>query len=130
MKLRNVRLSLGNVAKTTNSKKMEVIGTSAIRERQVDGTYTDKVIGYALDCSAYRGDTLKVKFPEAVKEKVEKITALLQDDMLVEVSFTNLKLTPYAMLTKDGSILSGVSAKADDFEYTTQELDVDVDFEL
>ena len=130
MKLRNVRLSLGNVAKTTNSRKMEVIGTSVIRQRLEDGTYTDKAIGYALECAAYRGDTLKVKFPETVKEKVDKISALLQEDMLVEVSFTNLKLTPYAMLTRDGSVLSGVSAKADDFEYTTQELDVDVDIDL
>lgn len=130
MKLRNVRLALANVAKTTNSKKMEVIGTGVIRERLADGTYTDNVIGYALECSANRGDTLKVKFPEAVKEKVEKITVLLQNDMLVEVSFTNLKLTPYAMLTKEGGVLSGVSAKADDFEYTTQEIDVDLDIDL
>ena len=127
MKLRNIRLTLANVAKTPNSKIMEVIGTGIIRERLVDGTYSDKVIGYTLECSANKGDTLKVKFPANTKEKIEKITTLLQDDMLVEVSFVNLKLTPYAMLTKEGGVLSGVSAKADDFEYTVKEDEIFLD---
>ena len=69
-----------------------------------------------MDCSAYRGDTLKVKFPVTVESKINKLKKLLYDDVTVEISFSGLKLTPYAMIAKDGSLISGVSAKADDFE--------------
>lgn len=117
MKLRNVRLTMANVARTTNAKSMEVIATSVIQKRNESNTgFTDEIEGYAVDCSAYRGDTLKVKFPVAVEAKINKLKKLLYDDITVEISFTGLKLIPYAMLAKDGSLISGVSAKADDFE--------------
>lgn len=108
---------MGNVARTTNSKSMEVIATSVIQKRNDSNTgFTDEIEGYAVDCSAYRGDTLKVKFPVTVEAKINKLKKLLYDDVTVEISFSGLKLTPYAMLGKDGTLISGVSAKADDFE--------------
>lgn len=121
MKLKNLRLTLSNVARTTSSKSMEVISTSPIQKRNDSNTgYVDEIIGYAVDCCAYRGDTLKVKFPVTVADKISELNALLEQDMTVEISFTGLKLTPYAMKVNGDSILSGVSAKADDFTITKQ----------
>lgn len=117
MKLKNIRITMANVARTTNAKSMEVIATSVIQKRNESNTgFTNEIEGYAVDCSAYRGDTLKVKFPVTVEAKINKLKKLLYNDATVEISFTGLKLTPYAMLGKDGSLISGVSAKADDFE--------------
>ncbi len=116
MKLKNVRLTLGNVARTTNSKTMPVNEVGEIRSvDEATGKPLDAVTGYTITCSAYRGDELKVKFPVTVKEKWEQLKTELENDVNIEISFTNLKLTPYALKTNDGNVLSGVSAKADDF---------------
>ena len=130
MKLRNVRLTLANVARTTNSKAMEVTNVGTIKTRQEDGTYSNEISNYTVDCAAYRGDVLKVKFPLDVAEKIAKLKNHLENDELVEISFKGLKLTPYAMKANDGSVLSGVSAKADDFEIHVKEWDIDEDIEL
>ena len=62
MKLKNVRMTMANVARTTNAKSMEVISTSVIQKRNDSNTgFTDEIEGYAVDCSAYRGDTLKLE---------------------------------------------------------------------
>lgn len=116
MKLKNVRLTLGNVARTTNSKTMPVNEVGEIRSvDEATGKPLDTVTGYTVTCSAYRGDELKIKFPATVKEKWEQLKTELENDVNIEISFTNLKLTPYALKTNDGNVLSGVSAKADDF---------------
>ena len=130
MKLRNVRLTLANVARTTNAKSMEALNVGTVKERLEDGTYSDKVNNYTVDCAAYRGDTLKVKFPTTVASKIETLKNHLENDELVEISFKGLKLLPYAMKANDGSVLSGVSAKADDFEIHVKEIDIDEDIEL
>lgn len=130
MKLRNVRLTLPNVARTTNAKTMEVINVGTTKVRLEDGTYSDEIATYTVDCAAYRGDTLKVKFPVDVAEKIATLKTHLENDELVEISFKGLKLTPYAMKANDGSILSGVSAKADDFEIFVKELDLDEEIVL
>jgi len=133
MKLRNLRLTMANIARKTNDKTLEVIGTSAIRSKNKDGSYSSDPIGYALECAAYRGDTIKVKFPTTVEADIEQVKELLAQDKLVEVSFTGLKLTAYAMPT-DSGYLSGVSAKADSFTIaptTGSDLDnIDLDMEL
>ena len=130
MKLRNVRLTLANVARTTNAKTMEAISVGSIKVRLDDGTYSDEITNYTIDCAAYRGDTLKVKFPVTVADKIAALKKHLDDDALVEISFSGLKLTPYAMKANDGSVLSGVSAKADDFELHVKTLDLDDEIDL
>lgn len=40
----------------------------------------------------------------------------MESDISVMISFKKLKLTAYALKASDGRILSGVSAKAEDFE--------------
>lgn len=115
MKLRNVRLMLANVARTTNEKTMAVNSTGTIKERGEDGTISDKITGFKIDCAAYRGDTLTVKFPPTVADKITELEKMLEKDASVEIGFINLKLTPYALKANDGSVLSGISAKADDF---------------
>lgn len=114
MKLRNLRLTLANVARTTNSKTMEVIGTGFVRKHEKDGTFSDEIEAYTVECAAYRGDTLKIKFPVKLADKIEELKTLLDDDKLIEISFTGLKLTPFAF-ESNGKMLSGVSGTADDF---------------
>lgn len=130
MKLRNVRLTLANVARTTNSKTMEVINVGTTKVRLDDGTYSDEIANYTVECAAYRGDTLKVKFPVDVAEKIAELRKHLDNDELVEIGFKSLKLTPYAMKANDGSVLSGVSAKAEDFEIFVKEFDLEDEIEL
>lgn len=130
MNLRNIRLTLANVARTTNSKTMDVINVGTTRVRLEDGSYSDEISNYTVTCAGYRGDSLKIKFPVTVAEKIETLKNHLYNDELVEISFSGLKLTAYAMKANDGSILSGVSAKADDFEIHVKELDIDEYIEL
>lgn len=133
MKLRNVRLVLGNVARTTNAKSMAVNSVGTIYETDDNGNRTDKVTGYTVTCSAYRGDELKVKFPIEVESKITDLKKQLENDIEIEISFSGLKLTPYALKTKSGDVISGVSAKADDFDIVSSKLDeliVDDDIEM
>lgn len=115
MKLKNVRLTLANVARTTNSKTMSVNDAGAIYKKDDDGNWTQEIDGYYVDCSAYRGDTLKIKFDKSVANKIAQLQKELENDVEIEISFTGLKLTPYALKSSTGSVLSGVSAKAEDF---------------
>lgn len=130
MKLRNVRLTLANVARTTNSKTMPVNGTGTIKEKNADGTISDRIAQYTIDCSGYRGDTLKVKFDITVADKIAELNKLLENDMNVEISFVGLKLTPYALKSADGTVLSGVSAKATDFTIEKSDFDELTDLEI
>lgn len=129
MKLKNIRLTLANVNTTTNRKDMEVVETSINRERLQDGTMGRDIESYSLHCTAYKGDILKVKVPKELADKVTKLSQALSDDVTVLVTFTGLKLKAYAMKASDGSIISGVSGRADDFEYIVQDSD-DMDIEF
>ena len=119
MKLKNVRISLPNIATTTNAKTLSVneVGTS-YRYDEI-GNKTDEIDFHFIECAAYRGDSLKVKFPAELTEKIEQLKKDLENDVEIRISFKNLKLTLYAMKAKDGSVLSGVSGKADDFTVET-----------
>lgn len=129
MKLKNIRLTLANVNTATNRKDMEVVETSINRERLQDGTMGRDIESYSLHCTAYKGDILKVKVPKELADKVTKLSQALSDDVTVLVTFTGLKLKAYAMKASDGSIISGVSGRAEDFEYTVQDSD-DMDIEF
>ena len=122
MKLKNVRLMLANVAPTTNAKSLFVNEAGTSFKYDEIGNKTDEIEFHYVECAAYRGDTLKVKFPAELTDKIEQLKQELENDVEIKISFKNLKLTPYAMKAKDGSVLSGVSGKADDF---TVEISVD-----
>lgn len=130
--LRNLRLNLSNVAPTTNAKGLAVNSVREVYETDADGNRTGIVKEYVLECAGYRGAVLPVKFPTSIKEKFQEIKKSLDtSDVMITVSFTNLKLTPYALLTKQGTVLSGVSAKADDFNIiSTSADDFDIDVEM
>lgn len=130
MQLKNLKLTLTNVTGTANAKTLPVNATSVIHTRDANGSWSEDISGYALECSAYRGDTLKVKLPLDVKEHIDELNKLLENDMLVEVSFVGLKLIPYAMKSQNGNILSGVSAKATDFVIAKSTKDVFEDFDI
>ena len=128
MKLKNVRLTLANVARTTNSKSMPANEAGFIYAKDDDGNWTTEIAACFIDCSAYRGDTLKVKFDASLKEKIVQLQKELENDVTIEIAFTGLKLTPYALKSATGSVLSGVSAKADDFTIvSTSADDFDID---
>lgn len=130
MKLRNLELTLANVSRASGNKKLEVLSTSAIRSRNSDGSFGN-VEGYAIECAANHGDTLKIKLPKTteIEEKIADLRKNLDDDCLCEVSFKRLKLTPYAMKTASGDVISGVSAKAEDFESHVVDIDDDIDID-
>lgn len=121
MKLKNIRLGISNVNTTTNKKDFEVAETSVNRIRNEDGSIGKDFDSYSIHCLAYKGDILKVKVPKALSDKVTALSDALSDDVIVSVTFTNLKLKAYALKGSDGSVISGVSAKADDFEYTARD---------
>lgn len=123
MKLKNLRLTLANIARTTNSKTLPANSTSKIYGKNEDGTPSDTLEGYAINCTTYRGDNINIKFGTDVAEKIEKLNKELENDVNIEISFTGLKLTPYALKRTDGSVQSGVSGRADDFEIATIEND-------
>lgn len=123
MKLKNVRLVLGNVARTTNAKTLPVNSVGTIYEMDENSKPTEKITGYTVTCSAYRGDELKIKFPLEVASKIDELKKQLENDVEIEISFSKLKLTPYALKTKSGDVISGVSAKADDFTIESNKSD-------
>ena len=75
MKLKNLRLTLANVARTTNSKTMPVNEVGTTYKFDEFGKKTDVVDFHYIDCSAYRGDVLKVKFPATLTDKIEQLKA-------------------------------------------------------
>ncbi len=117
MKLKNVRLTLANVNRTTNAKDMEAIEVTVNRVRNEDGSMGRDVESYSIECAAYH-DTLKVKVGKELATKVTALQDALNDDVTVMVTFEGLKLKAYAMLDANGKLISGVSAKADDFTFT------------
>ena len=121
--LRNLHLNLSNVARTTNAKSMPVNGTNEIYERDEDGQKTDKLKNLVIDCAGYRGATLSVKFPVEIKEKFDDLKKQLENDVTVEIAFVGLKLTAYSLKANDGTVVSGVSAKADDFTIVKNDAD-------
>ena len=116
MKLKNVRLTLANVNRTTNAKDMEAIEVTVNRVRNEDGSMGRDVDSYSIERAAYH-DTLKVKVGKELATKVTALQDALNDDVTVMVTFEGLKLKPYAMLSSEGKLLSGVSAKADNFTF-------------
>lgn len=130
MKLKNIRLTLANVNTTTNRKDMEVVEISTNRVRLEDGTIGKDIESYSIHCSAYKGDVLKVKVGKELAGKVTKLASALNDDVTVLVTFTGLKLKAYAMKASDGSVISGVSGRASDFEYIIKDSEDMDDIEL
>lgn len=126
MKLKNLRLTLANAARTTNSKTMPVNDAGTVNKFDEFGKKTNIVDYHFIDCSANKGDVLKVKFPATpeIAKKIEQLKTDLENDVDIEISFTGLKLTAYAIKTESGSVLSGVSGKADDFTVETSVEDV------
>ena len=133
MNLRNVRINLGSVARTTNSKTLEAINAGHTYKRDDNnGNMTREPDNYYIDCAANRGDTLRVKLPLTCAEKVTALRDMLNtSDQIINVRFDKLELKAYALIGTSGNLVSGISAKAEDFEYSTDDsLSLDDDIEL
>lgn len=130
MFLKNLRLSISNVARTANARTMAVNSVGEIHATDKEtGRPLDEIIGYSITCSAYRGDELKVKFPVTVKEKWEQLKTALESDINIEISFISLKLTAFALKTETGNVISGIIGKASDFEIASTSAD-DLEIDL
>lgn len=114
MFLRNLKLSLAAIVDDPSNTALDVVETSTQYEWE-NGKRKETVIGYKLEVIVRRGDTLAVKVPKELSEKVSEVEGMLRADEEVEVVFKGLKIKAYAMPSKDG-VRSGVSASAEDFE--------------
>ena len=126
MKLKNLKVTLANIARTTNTRTLDVISVGKIHKRDEDGKITKEIENLFIDCACRGGDSIKIKFPTSVEAKVTDLAKMLEDDVTVSISFTGLKLTPYALKKADGSIISGVSGKAEDFAIEQSISDSDI----
>ena len=126
MKLKNMRLTLASVAKTPDAKSMEVNAVGKVYKRDKQDNPTSELDYVYADCGAIKGDFLRVKFPKELESKINDLRSLLDDDVPVNITFEKLKLFPYALRTDEGQLLSGVSAKADDFTIVSPAVD-DID---
>lgn len=115
MKLKSLSLTLANVARTSNARTLEAVNAGTQKKRDETKKLTEDIDFAYVECAARRGDILKIKFPAELAEKVLDLNRQLDRDEIISISFQNLKLVPYALKAQDGSVLSGVSAKADDF---------------
>ncbi len=123
MKLKNLKLTLANVAPTTNTKYLSVNSTSVIYERDEENKLTQNICGFAVNCAARKGDELKVKLPVDVRQTIAEINnKLAETDATILVSFEGLDLKAYAM-TPNGTLYSGVSAKAQSVKIEKIELE-------
>lgn len=115
MKLRSLSLTLANVARTSRDNTLEAVNAGIQKKRDENGGFTEEREFVYVECAVRRGDLLKVKFPAELSDKIVGLQHLLESDEIINISFVNLRLIPYAMTGNNGSIISGVSAKADDF---------------
>ena len=116
MKVQNLDVQLPAVSGNPRSKSLEVANVGSLYEKDASGKNTENLIGFYVNCFARRGDTLKVKFPLEVESKIRQLNQLIDKDKVVSITFTALRLKPYAFKGANGSVVSGVAAKADDFE--------------
>lgn len=127
MKLKNLNLSLANVNTSPDRQDMEVVETSVNRVRIENDTLGRDIQDFSLHCLVRRGDILKVRVSKELASKVTKLTDALNQNSRVFVTFSGLAIKAYAMRgTGEYAINSGVSARADDFEYVVQDGDDDI----
>ncbi len=126
MKLKNLRLTLASVAKTPDAKSMEVNFVGKVYKRDEHKNPTSELDYVFAECAANKGDSLRVKFPKELESKIDELKALLDDDVVVDIAFEKLRPSPYVLPPDAGSVVSGVSAKADDFTIVSPVVD-DID---
>ncbi len=130
MKLRNLNLTIADVARTSRDNTLEAVNAGIQKKRGENGTPTNETDFVYVECAVRRGDILKVKFPPELSGKITDLKGRLDSDEIINISFTNLRLIPYALAGNNGAIISGVSAKAEDFTIESSSLGCMEDIEL
>lgn len=123
MRLKSLFLTLSNISRTTSEKFLEVVNAGKVYKRDEAGNITQELDYVYAECAVRRGDTIKIKFPAALEKKIDNLRSDLENDVVINLSFDKLKLTPYALKIADGTVLSGVSGKADDFTIVSSTID-------
>ncbi len=114
MKLSNLKLTLESIAPDPAVRSLAVVRATPEFE-WLNGKRTETIIGFKVEVAVRKYDTLIVKVPSNLSDKIEKIQMILDEDEEVRVIFENLAMKPYTMFEK-GVLRSGVSANAKDFE--------------
>lgn len=114
MRLQDMRVSLSNI----NGK--------GIPEDCADctgvGLQTDKgsdvVKAYSLTCIGAKGSSYIIKIPVTDQNEYsfDLIQKSLRKEEIVRITPEGIVITPYAFVTKEGNLLSGISVKADSVE--------------
>lgn len=128
MRLRSLRLGIENINTSSTKKSFIVVDAMGNRVRKEDGGSNDKIDAYCLICSANRGDTIKVKVPLELEQKVTEVMNALEKGAVVSVVFTDMSIKAYAMKGNDGRVISGVVASASDFNFDVMTSD-DIEIE-
>jgi hypothetical protein len=111
MRVNDLRLSLANI----NPKQVPAGCSDCVSVTFNTERGTNKVIGYNLVCCGVKGSTYSLKLDNSAENKAiyEEVQARLRKEEIVRLVPNNVRITAYAFLSDTGSLLSGVSVKAD-----------------
>jgi len=110
MRLSDVRLSLANVVANPTLGKDIVQVVEARLDSDQNQVMTGVRLGI-LTCK-YSRNAVKLPYNEATRSLYEQIQNALKDADVITVLLNNPKIVAYAMIN-NGSLLSGISIKAD-----------------
>ncbi|MCI9591558.1 MAG: hypothetical protein HFG42_13610 [Lachnospiraceae bacterium] len=122
MRLQDLRLTLDNInPKQTPGDCVDCVAAALQTDKA-----TNTINGIAFDCIGARGSRFAVKLEnnEETKAVLEEVQHLLKKTETVRLVPDNIRITPYAFLTDKGSLLSGVSVKADSIAIKEEEEEI------
>ena len=115
MRLNEVRMSLANVVANPTLGKDIV----QVVEARLDSDQNQVLVSVRLVVltTKYSRNAVKLPYNEANKALYEQLKDKLKDSDYVTAVLVNPKVSPYAMIN-NGSLLSGISIKADSAKLT------------
>lgn len=111
MKLLNLKLVAEN-ALIIKAGAVTVVETSPKKNYKTSGR---DIVAYDLHCRARKGDIQKVTVPISLAKEITALRELLRKSP-VTVNLINPELAAFAMISENGKLISGVTAKADSFK--------------
>lgn len=121
MRLSDIRLSLANVVANPTLGK-DIVQVVEVRLDSDEHQVITGVRLGILTCK-YSRNSVKLPYNEATRSLYEQIQKALKDTDVLTVILSNPKIMAYAMIS-NGSLLSGISIKADSAKVTDDEEDL------
>ena len=122
MRLQDLRLTLDNInPKQTPGDCVDCVSATLLTDKA-----TNTINGVGFDCIGAKGSRFTVKMENSPENKavLEGVQHLLKKTETVRLVPDNIRITPYAFLTDKGSLLSGVSVKADSIAIKEEEEEI------